>query len=195
MAGGGGPVDIDMDAGRLGRGLDLDVAGVLDFRQGRLDLSRRRFQRVGVGAVDVDGDGGGFTGQTFADTVPEKGQDLGLQAGIGVEHGVDLRLDLVLLGTGQIGFQLDMELALFGAPGVFAAFGTADLLLDRGDAVDAQQVAGNRLAVAAHDRQGCAGLGGDAQDEMAFLERRQKFDGKKEQAGDGGDADQARDGE
>src|ERR1051325_6384631 len=81
-----------------------------------------------------------FAGDRFTDAIPEKREHFGLDAGKTAKGRPDPALRLLLLLCGRPRLQLDVEFAPVRAPGVLAHFRASDLLLDRLDVRNFEQL-------------------------------------------------------
>ena len=91
-----------------------------------------RVERVEVVPEHVHDDGGRLAGQALAEAVAEESHDLGAHTGIAFDDLADRSLGFRLIDPRR-GLELDVELAAVRAPSVLAELGAADLLRDRRD--------------------------------------------------------------
>ena len=104
-----------------------------------------------------------------------------MRAGIAGQHGTDLGLRRILIGPAQLR-QFDMELAAMRGEGILAGFGAADLMRNRGDFGQRQEVMRDVPAEVAHRRYRGPGRPRNLSDIVAFAKGRQQFGTEQRQA-------------
>ncbi len=120
---------VDRNRRRTALTLELQVNDAFDLPERGGHLVRRRIQRVQVVTEDLDGHLCRLAAETLADTVPEECNDFALGPRVALENRPQGVLRSRLIDR-RIRFELDVELAAVGTPGVFAQLRPAHLLLD-----------------------------------------------------------------
>src|ERR1041385_257819 len=177
------------DAGRTGRGFDLDVGIPRNRFEDCRHFARLDVKQIKVIPGNIDDHGLGFAANGFADAVAQKGEHLEIDPGKFFEYPANI-IGYFLLFLSRSRFQFDMKFAAMRGPGIFPQFGPADLLLDGGNVRMGQQVAGNLRAHPDHLRQRRPRRGPYLKHKMTLAKLGQKLAAKERNAASGPDAQQ-----
>ncbi len=185
-----GLAEADRELRQAWRRLDLNVGRAGDFAECTGNLLRLLIEQVEVVAEHVDHNRGGIARERLLDALGQKSHDRGVHADEPRKGSADIRLRLFGLVSRQSRLQINFELTVVRAPGVFGLLGTPRALRNRAHFGQLPQRLGDMGADSQRFVDRCAGDRRHVNDEVPLLQFGNEPAAKKRQRSTTGNCQQ-----